>query len=83
MAPSLVQIFEVSDVHAQRFIVGLLARVSDLTVAAASHGPNLLVNTACIDEGQARSIFRLVTSIDFDARLVHANGGPTRRLVIA
>jgi hypothetical protein len=83
MRPSLVQIFEVSDVRAQELIVGLLSRVSDLAVTAASHGPDHLVNTACIDDGQARSVFRLVTSIDFDARLVHATGGATRRLVVA
>jgi hypothetical protein len=83
MTPSLVQIFEVSDVRAQELIVGLLRRVSDLMVTAASHGPDLLVNTACVDEGQARSVFRLVTSIDFDARLVHATAGPTQRLVVA
>jgi len=83
MTPSLVQIFEVSDVHAQERIVGLLTRVADLTVTAASHGPDHLVNTACVDDGQARAVFRLVTSIDFDARLVHATDGPTRRLVVA
>lgn len=83
MTPSLVQIFEVSDARVQELIVGLLRRVSDVRVTAASHGSDLLVNTACMDDGQARSVFRLVTSIDFDARLVHATGGATRRLVVA
>lgn len=83
MTPWLVQIFAVSDVHAQELIIGLLTGVSDLTVTAAAHGPDLLVNTACVDEGQARSVFRLVTSVDFDARLVYASEGPTRRLVVA
>jgi hypothetical protein len=83
MAPSLVQIFEVSNVRAQELIVGLLTRVSDLTVTAASHGPDLLVSTACADERQATSVFRLVTSIDFDARLVHSTAGPTRRIGVA
>ena len=83
MTPWLAQIFEVSDVHAQELIVGLLTGVSDLTATAASHGSHHFVNTACTDEAQARSVYRLVMSIDFDARLVHATDGPTRRLVVA
>jgi hypothetical protein len=81
MASSMVQIFEVSDVHAQELIVGLLSGVADMTVSAASDGPDLLVTTTCVDDIQATSVFRLVTSIDFDARLLYATNQPSRHLV--
>ena len=77
MSPSVVQIFEVSDSHAQELIVGLLSGVADMSVAAGSSGQGLLVTTACTDAVQAQSVFRLVTSIDFDAQLVFASDGPT------
>ena len=81
VSSSIAQIFEVSDSHAQELIVGLLRGVADMTASAASNGPDLLVATTCIDDVQATSVFRLVTSIDFNARLLYATNQPTRPLV--
>lgn len=76
MAPSLVQIFGVSDAHAQELIVGLLNGAPDLEVTSSSSRLGFLVTTACASEAQARWVRRLVTSIDFDARVVYATDGP-------
>ncbi|HUS20453.1 MAG TPA: hypothetical protein VMZ66_00405 [Aeromicrobium sp.] len=81
LTSSIVQVFAVSDAHAQELIVGLLSGIADMTVRAASNGPELLVTTTCVDDVQATSIFRLVTSIDFNARLLHATNQPTSSLV--
>ena len=81
MTSSIEQVFEVSDAHAQELIVGLLQGVADMTVSAVSNGPDLLVTTTCIDDVQATSVFRLVTSIDFNARLLQATNQPKRSLV--
>ena len=72
MTSSLVQIFEVSDEYAQELIVGLLSGVADMTVCASRSGSDRLVTTTCVDAIQAQSVFRLVTAIDFDARLVYS-----------
>lgn len=81
MTSSIEQVFEVSDAHAQELIVGLLRGVADMTVSAASDGPDRLVTTRCADDVQATSVFRLVTSIDFNARLLQATNQPKRPLV--
>ena len=69
MTNRLVQVFEVSDVRAQELIVGLLRGVQDLEVEAACSGPDFFVITECDDAIQAESVARIVSSIDFDARL--------------
>ena len=81
MTSSIEQVFEVSDAHAQELIVGLLRGVADMSVAAETNGPDLLVTTTCVDDVQATSVFRLVTSIDFNARLLNATNQPGRPLV--
>jgi hypothetical protein len=73
MSPSLLQVFAVSDTHAQELIVGLLGGISDLDVHAERRGPSRLVTVACGDAAQARWVRRLVESIDFDAHLVHSS----------
>ncbi len=69
---SIVQVFAVTDTHAQDLIVGLLSGITDMTVRGDSNGREHLVTTTCVDDLQATSVFRLVKSIDFDARLLHA-----------
>ena len=81
IATSIVQIFEVSDAHAQELIVGLLRGVASMTVSASSRGQTLLVSTACADDHQAASVFRFVTSIDYNACLDYATHQPARSLV--
>ena len=72
----IVQIYDVSDDYAQELIVGLLSGVDDLIVESAASGPDRFVIVECVDPAQARSVGRLITSIDFDARMVHsANSG--------
>jgi len=79
--PAVVQVFAVTDAYAQELIVGLLSGIADMTVRAASNGQESLVTTTCVDDAQATSVFRLVTAIDFDARLLHATVPPRSPLV--
>ena len=81
MTSSIEQVFEVSDSRAQELIVGLLRGVADMTVRPVSSGADFLVTTTCVDDMQAASVFRLVTSIDFNARLLNATNRPGRPLV--
>jgi hypothetical protein len=80
-ARSIVQVFAVTDIHAQELIVGLLSGIADMTVRAASNGPEHLVATTCTDDVQATSVLRLVTAIDFNARLLHSTNQPRDPLV--
>ena len=81
LTSSIMQVFAVTDAHAQELIVGLLSGIADMTVGAASNGPELRVTTTCVDDVQATSVFRLVTSIDFNARLLDATNQPGSPLV--
>ncbi len=69
MDSSIVQVFAVSDSHAQELIVGLLGG-ADVSATAETRGLNLVVATRCVDDFQAASVARLVRSIDPDARLL-------------
>ncbi len=81
MTSSISQTFAVSDTHAQELIVGLLRGVADMSVTWSTNGGDLLVHTTCVDDVQATSVLRLVTSIDFNARLLQATNQPKRPLV--
>ncbi|MFL6089146.1 MAG: hypothetical protein ACJ71Z_03290 [Aeromicrobium sp.] len=76
--PWVVQIFAISDARAEELIVGLLAGVKDIVVERATSGSDHFVITECADSAQARSIARIVTSIDFNARLLHTTCGSAR-----
>jgi hypothetical protein len=80
MTHRLVQVFEVSDGRAQELIVGLLRGVQDMGVEAAQSGPDFFVITECDDAMQADSVARIVSSIDFEARLTHAGFDPSETL---
>ena len=80
MTNRLVQVFEVSDARAQELIVGLLRGVQDLEVEAARSGPDFFVITECDDAFQAESVARIVSSIDFDARLTETRFGSAESL---
>ena len=80
MTHRLVQVYEVSDERAQELIVGLLRGVQDMGVEAARSGPDLFVITECDDAVQAQSVARIVSSIDFDARLLQTAYGPSEPL---
>jgi hypothetical protein len=73
----LVQIYDVTDDASQELIAGLLSGIDGLTVESSTSGARRFVVVECSDAMQARSVFRLVTSIDFGARLLHtATGAP-------
>jgi hypothetical protein len=75
----IVQIYGVSDAHAQELIVGLLSGIDDLVVESATNGLERLVVVECVDNEQAISVRRVITAIDFDATLVHsASSRPER-----
>jgi len=80
MTNRLVQVFAVSDVRAQELIVGLLSGVQDLEVEAARSGPDFFVITECDAAVQAESVGRIVSSIDFDARLTETRFGSSESL---
>ena len=67
----LVQIYEVTDDASQELIAGLLSGIDGLTVESPMSGSRRFVVVECTDSMQARSVFKLVHSIDFDARLLH------------
>jgi hypothetical protein len=75
MTQRLLQVFELSDERAQELIVGLLRGVQDISVEAATSGPDHFVITECDDVFQADSVARIVNSIDFDARLTQTGYG--------
>ena len=79
LTSSIVQVFAVTDTHAKELIVGLLSGIADMTVRADR--TDLLLTTTCVDDVQATSVFRLVTAVDFNARLLHATNQPTSPLV--
>lgn len=80
MSEWLVQIFAVSDALAQELIVGLLGGIDGVVVTSSTKGNDHFVVTECVDPGQARSVFRIVTSIDLDAAVVHTSNGPIEPL---
>ena len=77
MHPWLIQIFAVSDSSAQELIAGLLDGFDDVVVSTAANGPDHFVVTECGDSSRARSIFRVVTSIDVKASVIHTSNGAT------
>lgn len=76
----LVQIFAVSDSSAQELITGLLGGFDDVVASRATNGSDHFVVTECGDPMRARSVFRVVTSIDVKAAVVHTSNGPTEPL---
>ncbi len=76
----LVQIFAVSDASAQELITGLLGGFGDVVASTATNGRDHFVVTECGDSVRARSVFRVVTSIDVKAAVVHTSNGPIEPL---
>jgi hypothetical protein len=76
----LVQIYEVSDKASQEILVGLLSGMPDVTADAQSTEVDDFLIVDCVDSSQAPAVFRLVTSIDQQARLVHTTNGPRPQL---
>ena len=71
----LIQIFAVSDASAQELITGLLGGFDDVVASAATDGPDHFVVTECVDPMRARSVLRMVTSVDVKAAVVHTSNG--------
>ncbi|HUS20842.1 MAG TPA: hypothetical protein VMZ66_02380 [Aeromicrobium sp.] len=71
----LIQIFAVSDASAQELITGLLGGFDDVAARAATNGPDHFVVTECGDPMRARAVFRLLTSVDVHASVVHTSNG--------
>ena len=72
----LVQIFAVSDSSAQELITGLLGGFDDVVASTSTSGSDHFVVTECGDPMRARSVFRVVTSVDVNAAVVHTSNGP-------
>jgi len=77
-----IQIYDVSSSAAQEVIVGLFALVDNLTVEAASSGPDHYAIIECSDESQARSVHDLVMAVDPNAKLVHSTGQTAPRATV-
>jgi hypothetical protein len=82
MSEWLIQIFAVSDALAQELIVGLLDGFDDVAASAATDGPDHFVVTECVDPMRARSVLRMVTSVDVKAAVVHTSNGPVEPLKV-
>lgn len=80
MNERLIQIFAVSDAAAQQLITGLLGGFDDIEVSATSNGPDYFVVTECVDPVRARSVSRVVTSVDVKAAIVHTSNGSATSL---
>lgn len=69
----LVQIYELTDAHAQQTLAGLLREVEDLTVSTGPDGPDHFVTIVLRDASRAHAVYQLVTSVDAKAILVHSS----------
>ena len=76
----LIQIFAVSDASAQELITGLLGGFDDVVASAATDGPDHFVVTECVDPMRARSVLRMVTSVDVRAAVVQTSNGSVEPL---
>jgi hypothetical protein len=72
----LVQIYELSNKANQEILAGLLSGMPDLTVDTQSTAADDFLIVDCVDSAQAQTVFRLVTSVDYQARLIHTTNGP-------
>jgi hypothetical protein len=79
----LVQIYEVSDRSSQEILCGLLSGLPSVTVDAPSTSTEHYLIVDCTDATQAQTVFGLVTSVDYEARLVHTTTGPRPSLPTA
>jgi hypothetical protein len=77
-----VQIYAVSDDHAQELIVGLLRGVGDLTVESATNGSDRFVVVESLDRRQAYLVRRMITAIDFEATLVRGDVGSAEAIAV-
>lgn len=77
-----VNIYAVSDDHAQELIVGLLRGVGNLTVESVTDGSHRFVVAACGDRRQAHLVRRMITAIDFEATLVRGGVGSADALSV-
>ena len=68
----LVQIYEMTDAHAQQTGAGLLGEVEDLTVSTGPNGPDHFVTIVLHDASRAQAVYQLVTSVDPNAALIHS-----------
>jgi hypothetical protein len=76
----LVQIYELSDKASQEILVGLLSGMPSVAVDAQSTSVDDFLIVDCVDALQAQAVFRMVTSVDQHARLVHTTNGPRPNL---
>jgi hypothetical protein len=75
----LMQVYALSDDHAAELILGLLSGIDDLVVQSSMYGTDHFLVVECVDQVQARSVRRLVTAIDFNAKLVHSESRRVER----
>jgi hypothetical protein len=83
MGDWLIQTFAVSDALAQELIVGLLGGFDDVVVSAATNGSDHFVVTECGDPARARAVFRILTSVDVHASVVHTSNSSVERSLSA
>lgn len=79
MASPVVQVYDMTDVGAQEFVLGLLQDWEGVHARPAFNGPDQYVVIECEDSTRTRSIFTMVTSVDHGATLIHATNGPAPR----
>lgn len=75
--PWLVHTYAVSNAEAQRLTASLLGRFPDVRVQTAKRGKRALVVVECQDPQRAESLYDVIVTIDWGARLVDATRMPT------
>ena len=74
--PYLLQIFEMSDEHAHELVSSLLSGLGDISVHPAQSGPDHLLTCVLQDTSRAQALYRLITSVDSRALLIHSSTEP-------
>ncbi|MFL6089143.1 MAG: hypothetical protein ACJ71Z_03275 [Aeromicrobium sp.] len=74
--PWLVHTYAVSNPEAQRLTASLLGRFPDVNVKTAKRGKRPLVVVECQDPQRAESLYDVIVTIDWGARLVDATRMP-------
>lgn len=73
----LVQVYEMSDLPAQKSALSVLSDMPGLTVDARACERGSFVIVECEDTSQAMAVYELVMMADHDAELIHSTTSPS------
>ena len=73
----LLQVYEMSDLPAQKSALSVLSDMPGLTVDARTCDRGSYVVVECEDAAQAMAVYELVMMADHDAELIHSTTSPS------